>query len=498
MRSPTLFISLLLAATLSSAVPHALSGNVGEDLERRIWRRQLASSTNGMSWSLVETGSTTILAATSASTPADPTSSSAPTTSTEAESTASTTAESSSESSAATDSTTASSSPSSSPLPSSSSRPASSASSPLPSTPSHSSSSSASAAKASHEAEFVGSSSNIFSSSNKLFAVGIIVIIAIIVLSIFLLIFLIKRVMHRPRFIDPLDYPDNYNARDYDPDTLAKRRYSQFGQSGTINPAQLSPSSSTDSYDSDEKPHNGGFYENVVPAMTRGQPAPPCPPPPPPPSSSKPFSNLAPVDDAQTNHAGIGSRSRLAQPPTFGNLTPVPALAKPPRVEHPLPPSSSAPRRKPSYVSTLPLAPSFTAKPPHSSRIDPRTRSAQVESAEAARRAPTTRRQPPPPVPMPIFGPPPTPQSTPSRASPSERYTALPSASSTRQPRRSIPSSSTPPLAEHFPRPPNHSQPTQGSGRYTFQDGASRTRDKEPRRHRHSPPAGRESPLREF
>ncbi|GAA5883078.1 hypothetical protein JCM3774_000570 [Rhodotorula dairenensis] len=51
------------------------------------------------------------------------------------------------------------------------------------------------------------SSGNIFAKSNKLFAVGIVVIIAIVITGLLAVIYVIKRISHLPRYADARDYP---------------------------------------------------------------------------------------------------------------------------------------------------------------------------------------------------------------------------------------------------------------------------------------------------
>ncbi|GAA6024266.1 hypothetical protein JCM11491_006381 [Sporobolomyces phaffii] len=393
MHRSTLFCVFALVSALASAAPspHVRPSNsdineraIGEEAERQLWRRQLANSVNGMSWTLVETGSTS-----SAPEPTTIATSSleASMASTSLSSTVQTTSSDSSSSSTSSASSTTSTSSSTSSSSSSllKTRPASSAS---PAAATHS-------PVAAHKVEQV-SSGNIFSPSNKLFAVGIVVIIAIIVLAIFAFIFIVKRVLHSSRFIDPLDYPEGLP---YDSEKISKR-YSRSSQVGMLDPVQLSPNSSMESYDSLEK----GDLHDELPSRTdfallassrRGGPimdsiirhpptsALPALPLPPPPSARahpqppQPFTNLEPVSSLSTGTPRVRTRAAPPAPlnlpsssfsaPAFDSAAAKHAapIARPPRVEKPLPPASASTtpssRARPSYVSTLPLSPNSSS-----------------------------------------------------------------------------------------------------------------------------------------
>ncbi|BGP03682.1 Proteophosphoglycan ppg4 [Rhodotorula toruloides ATCC 204091] len=103
-----------------------------------------------------------------------------------------------------------------------------------------SSSQSASATSASDS-----SNGNIFSPSNHLFMVGILVIIGIIVFSILTVIYLVKRLAHSPRYADSRDYPDGF-PRDFLDDKALSKRWSHTSQTGLLwEEGAKVPSSST-------------------------------------------------------------------------------------------------------------------------------------------------------------------------------------------------------------------------------------------------------------
>ncbi|GAA5907241.1 uncharacterized protein JCM6883_006190 [Sporobolomyces salmoneus] len=410
---------------------------IGEEAERRLWRRQLASSVNGINWTMVG-GSTS-------SDNARPTSSDSESSTTEASSTS--TEESTSSSS------TESSPSSSVPLTSSSVSTTSSPTTRSSSTSDRSRSSlvsshSSALSAASHPSstpklkqEAQSSGGNIFTPSNKLFAVGVIVIIAIIVLAIFIFIFIIQRILHSSRFIDPLDYPEGLPPQ-YS-STVISKRY----RSDSNDPAQLSPISSMESYDSLEKGgmestttrnefasfngggatvQNRGFLNPppsaALPPLPRPSrtatlsrtpaPAPVTPagrtptiravPTPKPSSSSSatprtPFSHShhrAPPPSARPQEVPTSSFSA----PAFDSLTQTrrtpPQITRPRPAEKPLPPTSSSSsstaaagsRDRPSYVSTLPLAPNTNTKPPSSPGA-----AVTTTTSQGARRMRTTK-----------------------------------------------------------------------------------------------------------
>ncbi|GAA5828826.1 hypothetical protein JCM5353_006336 [Sporobolomyces roseus] len=394
-RPTSLFLSLLFLAltTLSSALPSQPSSSsaslsrpivsllaergIGEEAERKLWRRQLANSAlSGLSWTLVDpttTASTsqamessTRTSETSSASRNDETASSSsnPPTSTSIIPTSSSTTTSTRSSSS-----TVSSASTTTPVALKSRSIASRSS--LSSSVSHSASSAVNAA-GSAKVNAV-QDSNIFNPSNKLFAVGIVVILASIVISIFIIIFIIKRISHSSRFIDPLDYPEKYPHH---------HSGSQTHIPTTAQPP--SPSASIDSYDSLEKQPlpltaselaqikrhefgatvaaggldgGGPIARSIVSRPPLASlPSTPLPP------RNPPFTNLKPLPTNPRTRAPPPAPLHLSSnfsAPTFDRL------ARPPRAEKPLPPSftssSSTSSQRPSYISTLPLSPTLKA-----------------------------------------------------------------------------------------------------------------------------------------
>ncbi|GAA5875143.1 hypothetical protein JCM16303_005023 [Sporobolomyces ruberrimus] len=474
MHRSTLVLLLASAFHFVSAAPSPLvrsrdstlsQRGIGEEAERRLWRRQLASSVNGMSWSLVETGSTT---ATSSAT-TTPTESSTISTTEPASSSSSSVASSSSTSSPA--SSTSASSSSSSPLKNRSSLSSTSSSGPSSSTAAIHSSLPTPKIEAAQ-------SGNIFSPSNKLFAVGIVVIIAIIVLSIFIFIFTIKRILHSKRFIDPLDYPEG----EYHTAVLSKRYSSTSDDHRILDPVQLSPNSSMESYDSTEK----GEIKSEMEFATYGSRG-TNPISRPPPSSALPPLPLPPAPVARTQPLPFSNLQSLTPQPTPRTRTrapPPPALEIPsssfsaPAFDNkvnsstqnatsvlhrprPVVKSDNSPRNhRPSYISTLPLSPNS--------------------------KTPVHR------IPHPSSNTPPAP---PSKTTPSRTMGQPPS---TRPPTSSIPhdryTSSAPRRSSFVPAPrPTPTSVSTSSNRPGVVSGTTRIAT----RHNFSPPKGRESPLRE-
>ncbi|GAA6034657.1 hypothetical protein JCM8097_001102 [Rhodosporidiobolus ruineniae] len=82
------------------------------------------------------------------------------------------------------------------------------------------------------------SSGSIFSPSNRLFGLGIVIIIAIIVLTLLASIYIIKRLSHLPRYADERDYPDGFPRTFLDDKALSKR-YSHQSQAGLLDGAAM-------------------------------------------------------------------------------------------------------------------------------------------------------------------------------------------------------------------------------------------------------------------
>ncbi|GAA5930460.1 uncharacterized protein JCM15063_004810 [Sporobolomyces koalae] len=373
MHRSTLFSWFSCAFALVTAAPYILGSQaaplveqgIGEAAERMMWRRQLAESVSGINWSLVETGSVTSSGAVETTTPLPTTSS------TSAITTSSSTTPATATSSVPASAASSTSSPAHGPsLLGSSSTTVKSRSLIIDSSLSPSISSSASTLKSE-----LARTGNIFSPSNRLFAVGVVVIIAIIILAILIVIFAIKRVSHSSRFMDPLDYPEEYHA------TAISKHYSR-----TSGPA--SPNSSIDSYDSLEK-------EDLVGDMKRskfGGPrshlgnAPPnlaLPPVPPPSVPSIASTHRVHADSMQKSAAPVRSRAAPPAPlnlPTSSFSTPASSRTaeRPHHMQANALPRSGDPRSagsKASYVSTVPLSPNskpFAPLPPvPSSRSNP-------------------------------------------------------------------------------------------------------------------------------
>ncbi|GJN94543.1 hypothetical protein Rhopal_007626-T1 [Rhodotorula paludigena] len=82
------------------------------------------------------------------------------------------------------------------------------------------------------------SEGSIFSPSNKLFGLGIAVIIAIVLVALLGVIYLIKRVRHLPRYADELDYPSGFPRTFFDDKALSKR-WSRASHDALLDDAQV-------------------------------------------------------------------------------------------------------------------------------------------------------------------------------------------------------------------------------------------------------------------
>ncbi|BGP27831.1 hypothetical protein JCM10295v2_006809 [Rhodotorula toruloides] len=194
------------------------------------------------------------------------------------------------------------------------------------------------------------SNGNIFSPSNHLFMVGILVIIGIVVLSILTVIYLVKRLAHSPRYADSRDYPNGF-PRDFLDDKALSKRWSRTSQMGLLSEerAKVPPAKSVEVEDVRGSEPVLGTVGSEFGARRGSAPLPPVKEEQAPPSRWTTFTN-APEPAPLAGRVAPNVPLTRPTPP----FTPRPSSAVPLHPA-PVPPrTSSAPQTLPPKPASLP------------------------------------------------------------------------------------------------------------------------------------------------